>query len=117
MSYFNHQKALLRKKIKTALKEQIEARDDLPEEEKDNSPEIVQKFINSTPSQTSLTQPPASTTPPSDASDVQEKETKKKKPRRAKDRYLESDFGTDFETIFLIKTFLVHRRLLVDRVE
>ena len=87
--YFNHQKALLRKKIKTALKEQIEARDDLPEEdkEKDNSPEIVQKFINSTPSQTSSSsQPPASTTPPSDASDVQEKETKKKKPRRAKDR-------------------------------
>ena len=86
--YFNHQKALLRKKIKTALKEQIEARDDLPEEdkEKDNSPEIVQKFINSTPSQTSSSQPPASTTPPSDVSDVQEKETKKKKPRRAKDR-------------------------------
>ena len=85
-SYFNHQKALLRKKIKTALKEQIEARDDLPEEEKDNSPEVVQKFINSTPSQTSSSQPPSSTTPPSDASDVQEKETKKKKPRRAKDR-------------------------------
>ena len=86
-SHFNHQKALLRKKIKTALKEQIEARDDLPEEEKDNSPEIVQKFINSTPSQTSSSsQPPASTTPPSDASDVQEKETKKKKPRRPKDR-------------------------------
>jgi len=76
---------LIRKKIKNALKEQIEARDDVPDEdnEKDNSPEIVQKFINTTPSQTPSEQPPASTTPPSDASDVQEKETKKKKPRRA----------------------------------
>lgn len=78
-------KALLCKRIKTALKEQIEARDDLPEE-KDNSPEIVQKFINTTPSQKPSAESPTSTTPPSDVSDVQEKEINKKKPRRAKDR-------------------------------